>query len=150
MTKTAWHLCHSLIQYHKKYCSYHVTKTASYKNGISKLLLFDFSSSTNTLLTKPTPANQHKIEKLEFKNPVTMSLDHTTISRILFKELFSSAQLLACDLWVFFYKVSHYCQTTFLWVLLAAGCPFCLLYLMVLFYMYSVVLSNFTYLQFYQ
>ena len=68
----------------KKHCSYqkyHLTKMAanvndtsqkwtltkmtSYKNGISKLLLLVFSSTTNTLLIKPTPTIRPKLGKLD-------------------------------------------------------------------------------------
>ena len=47
----------------------HLTKTASHKNGIPKLFLLVFSSTTNTLLIKPTPTIRHKLEKLDFKIP---------------------------------------------------------------------------------
>ena len=46
---------------------WHLRKLASHKNGTSKLLLLVFSSTTNTLLVKPTPTIRHKLEKREFK-----------------------------------------------------------------------------------
>ena len=68
-----------------------LAKTASHKNGISKLLLLVFSSTTNTLLIKPTPTIRHKLEKVDFKMTMTMGLNHTTNLRIRFKKSLSSA-----------------------------------------------------------
>ena len=48
---------------------WHLTKTASHKNSISKLLLLVFSSTTNTLLIKPTHTFIQKLEKLCLKIP---------------------------------------------------------------------------------
>ena len=42
---------------------------APQKNGISKIWLLVFSSTTKTLLIKPTPTIRRKLEKLDFKIP---------------------------------------------------------------------------------
>ena len=46
---------------------WHLTKTASHKNGLLKLTLFVFKSTTNTLLIELTPTIRLKLEKHDFK-----------------------------------------------------------------------------------
>ena len=46
---------------------WHLKKTASHKNGISKLTLLVFWSTTNTLLIEPIPTIIHQLKKHDFK-----------------------------------------------------------------------------------
>ena len=49
--------------------TWHLIKSAFYKNGISKLTLLVFWNTNDTLLIEPTPRIRHKLEKIDFEIP---------------------------------------------------------------------------------
>ena len=79
---------------YNSYQNYHLTKMAPHKNGISKLLLLVFSSTSNTMLINPTPTLD-----TTWKNLILKSHNHGSESYYKFINSFKKSLSSAFGMW---------------------------------------------------